>query len=929
MKITRRQLIQIIKEALADRQQLVDLNKKVLMQTIDRPEKGVNAREYYQEKNKEMAEKAAEGEGVYNAETLKAVEAIPDEELKDMEKRQLFVRWLAIQIIDGKSYTQIKEAMPGVKEFFDATQDISDKIKPEALMAKYKAFVEAGGIPFKEAQEDEEIIWDETTSHLKGTGYTIRKLYPKALGPEGEKMGHCVGSYCEAVSAGTKVIYSLRDKENEPHVTIEIGELDQDQITSWYDYHGDEDPPKEVLIQVKGKENAPPVQKYGKLVQPFIKKYFRLANGKTNWYAIMGVPVDEDIYEEEEKDYLDIASSEDIKELFKHEDYRDILKYRINDPGIIKEFIDALVLADKRKMSVYSAGHDMLRMLNENPYFSEEMYVYIIDQILDSKNGIVKLGERPDGSWSTALIKATIKLPAEKQIESISKLEDAGVSILIKDVAQNTSSSETLKYLTRKDKDGMYAFTDPVIGKAVRNKRVDDEELMNDLFDDLKDSNSLTVLTGMMTNPSISIDIVKYILTEYDWESFNKDRGSTKDHRIYTYEYAAGHPQLTPELFNLMAQTWGVHMRYLVRNPIISDPSVRDSVLHIVKRPRTKSGETDTNQTGNWANAIDILAASRKMTPELAADIIEEVTGLTFDEGKNEVKRVLTDLDKAQTLELQVLERLMGAFPRFALENPTVVKLAEKTVEALQDITWIGLETEASGYKWLPKIYAAASKLIKFVELVKNEPLMEGNKMRITKRQLREMVRRTIKENVDLTKAYERSPESQEIMTTLQGNEVFRKLALNLLTQTKGQDVPTAIQTVSSSLANLLAELAPSESWIKAYVNWSDKGNTPFANWELFQTEEGLMSMFGHFAIEPRAAFFIKDVEASSEYDEDFAYEQEESEEALLLNRVREGQADSLTDAEREKLMAYLGDLMEDPGEDQDELMDLYSLVAQ
>ena len=76
MKITRKQLLKLIKEALADRQQLVDLNKKVLMQTIDRPEQGVNPREYYQEKNKEMAEKAEEGEGAYNAETLKAVEMV-------------------------------------------------------------------------------------------------------------------------------------------------------------------------------------------------------------------------------------------------------------------------------------------------------------------------------------------------------------------------------------------------------------------------------------------------------------------------------------------------------------------------------------------------------------------------------------------------------------------------------------------------------------------------------------------------------------------------------------------------------------------------------------------------------------------------------------------------------------------------------------
>ena len=43
-----------------------------------------------------------------------------------------------------------------------------------------------------------------------------------ALKYEGDTMGHCVGGYCPDVSSGKSRIFSLRDKNNEPHVTIEV-----------------------------------------------------------------------------------------------------------------------------------------------------------------------------------------------------------------------------------------------------------------------------------------------------------------------------------------------------------------------------------------------------------------------------------------------------------------------------------------------------------------------------------------------------------------------------------------------------------------------------------------------------------------------------------------------------------------------------------
>jgi hypothetical protein len=54
-------------------------------------------------------------------------------------------------------------------------------------------------------------------------GWTAQKLTTrKQLEEEGERMVHCVGGYYRAVEQGTSVIYSLRDPEGHPHVTIEV-----------------------------------------------------------------------------------------------------------------------------------------------------------------------------------------------------------------------------------------------------------------------------------------------------------------------------------------------------------------------------------------------------------------------------------------------------------------------------------------------------------------------------------------------------------------------------------------------------------------------------------------------------------------------------------------------------------------------------------
>lgn len=95
---------------------------------------------------------------------------------------------------------------------------------------------------------------------IEGTDYKILKqwtdgmkiiatLSPKAGKYEGDTMGHCAGDY------DPKKLRSLWDSQNEPHVTLEFSGTKNIQ-------------------QIKGKGNAPPINKY----KPYIIEYIKENN---------------------------------------------------------------------------------------------------------------------------------------------------------------------------------------------------------------------------------------------------------------------------------------------------------------------------------------------------------------------------------------------------------------------------------------------------------------------------------------------------------------------------------------------------------------------------------------------------------------------------------------------------------------------------
>jgi ankyrin repeat protein len=72
----------------------------------------------------------------------------------------------------------------------------------------------------------------------------LRLLSTAQLNYEGKEMQHCVGSYAHNVSSRSCEIFSLRDSNDEPHVTIEYR------------------PSSDEVNQIKGKQNKAPIEKY-------------------------------------------------------------------------------------------------------------------------------------------------------------------------------------------------------------------------------------------------------------------------------------------------------------------------------------------------------------------------------------------------------------------------------------------------------------------------------------------------------------------------------------------------------------------------------------------------------------------------------------------------------------------------------------------
>lgn len=113
--------------------------------------------------------------------------------------------------------------------------------------------------------------------------FMAKLVTDKALKAEGAMMGHCVGGYWGRVQTGKTAIYSLRDSQGFPHVTIEMSQTPEVRLSDGTTVRVGARPrpgvnylhvtdSNWVAVQVRGKQNKKPVKKYlTKIVEWFDK----------------------------------------------------------------------------------------------------------------------------------------------------------------------------------------------------------------------------------------------------------------------------------------------------------------------------------------------------------------------------------------------------------------------------------------------------------------------------------------------------------------------------------------------------------------------------------------------------------------------------------------------------------------------------------
>tara|TARA_Y100000592_G_scaffold35948_2_gene57040 strand:- start:55650 stop:57893 length:2244 start_codon:yes stop_codon:yes gene_type:complete len=181
-------------------------------------------------------------------------------------------------------------------------------------------------------------------------GFTIVDVNTEAdIRTEGDKMGHCVGSYCDAVAAGQMDIYSLRDKKNKPHVTIEVQPtLPLGRTRS-----------SGRVMQIKGFGNSKPKDKYRVMVLQWLN---------TTDFEYKNSP-----------DYLNLLSQEEIvNKLFAGELKKETelnMMSTSEEPEVLNFFIEQLI-AQSRVIKASNQG--IINNLVRNPRLNIEQRIKLL-----------------------------------------------------------------------------------------------------------------------------------------------------------------------------------------------------------------------------------------------------------------------------------------------------------------------------------------------------------------------------------------------------------------------------------------------------------------------------------------------------------------------------------------------------------------------
>lgn len=215
----------------------------------------------------------------------------------------------------------------------------------------HKEMVEKGEGKKYDTMYPKNLIYGPDWKNKEFNGWTIQRVTTKNdLLTEGNKMDHCVGSFCENVFDRRSVIFSLRDPQNEPHVTIEVdGEQGYDMG---------------YIEQIKGKSNSEPKPIYKEMIKEWIE------SGKSNLEIQNKVEISEDL------DNIWINEINDKLE--------DVIYGKTNEYGL-------KYVLDKSAIDLMEEMLDKAESENSRPQRGYDGDDYYYGSIVDSTHIIVKL----------------------------------------------------------------------------------------------------------------------------------------------------------------------------------------------------------------------------------------------------------------------------------------------------------------------------------------------------------------------------------------------------------------------------------------------------------------------------------------------------------------------------------------------------------
>ena len=158
---------------------------------------------------------------------------------------------------------------PTLKEYPDKSRWIELKVPEIKELPEGAKWEEYGG-NWRLFGADGESLAIGPTKEKALQEWGTKKL-EEALAHEGEKMGHCVGSYCEDVITGKSRVISYRDANGDSHVTLEVTPPSIDDFAN-ANQSTPYKPAQDKIMQIKGKGDAAPVGRY----QPYVQDFQRM-----------------------------------------------------------------------------------------------------------------------------------------------------------------------------------------------------------------------------------------------------------------------------------------------------------------------------------------------------------------------------------------------------------------------------------------------------------------------------------------------------------------------------------------------------------------------------------------------------------------------------------------------------------------------------